>query len=222
MPYPDSFTTITIPAGDAPLSTGSHTDTHQAEVDAVTRIEQTLGLNPGDGTTVALRLAGFATAISALSTGKENTGVAAGLVTALANTLGNSSTRNVGTVGGTVAAGDDTGLVAARAAALRVGAEVIGSNTFTIDTATKSLKTRAATGAVTIDVRADNLVSGNDTTTRTTNTTGGDIAVSVVAVGLDWYTPATVTVPAGKSATLSLLPTTTALSGVLASLVVSV
>jgi len=135
--------------------------------------------------------------------------------------LGTAATADVGTTSGTVSAGDDARLLAAAAAAARIGVEVLSTDTETIDTATQATKLRAAGGAVTLDVRADNLVGGNDTTTRITNTTGVDVVVSVVAVGLDWYTDATATVPTGKSAVLSLLPTTSTLSGVLASLVVS-
>lgn len=113
MPYPDSFTTITIPDGADPLATGSHTEVHQAEVDAIGRIEQVLGLDPaGSSSTVADRLDGLGASIDELAIGKENAGTAASLVAAataaLEQQIGELTAADVGAdpAGSAAAVGD--------------------------------------------------------------------------------------------------------------------
>lgn len=101
MPYPDSFSSITIPDGSSPLATGSHTEVHQAEVDAIARIEQVLGLDPaGTSSTVADRLAGLGASIDELVIGKEDAGTAASLiavaVAALEQEIGDLTAADVG------------------------------------------------------------------------------------------------------------------------------
>jgi len=91
--------------------------------------------------------------------------------------LGGAATLDVGTTAGTVAAGDDAALVAARR---HVGAATIGSNTFDVDLSSTSKvdQRRAADGAVTFGVTG--MASGVGASCYVTNTTGSDIAVSVL------------------------------------------
>lgn len=204
----DDNTTLPNPVGTDPLSSIPHSVLHTNQSDAIKAIETELGANPsGASPTVVVRL-------DSIDTGKENTGVAAGLVTALANTLGNSSTRNVGTTAGTVAAGDDTRVVAAGVAAAREGVDVLGSNSFALTFAGKRVQQRDADGAVTI-TGLTGLSAGAQVSLVIRNTTGADIPVSFVpSVHPLNDSPLTFSLPAGKQARLSFGSVGTSVSDV--------
>lgn len=128
-------------------------------------------------------------------------------VATLAGTLGDAATLDVGTTAGTVAAGDDDGLVAARR---RVGVTTIGSNTFDVDLSATSLadQRRAADGAVTLGVTG--MASGVDVTCHITNTTGSDIDISVVDdIAWDGGEAPSTTLGAGLTLTLAMVSLST-------------
>lgn len=110
------------------------------------------------------------------------TAAGAALTTAASNTaqrtvlgLGGAATLNVGTVAGTVAAGDDARI----AAAARLSAvSVLGTDSPAIDFAGAATQTRAATGAVTIT--ATGYAAGLSVAIDVTNTTLAAIAITVV------------------------------------------
>lgn len=123
---------------------------------------------------------------------------------------------SVGTTTGTVAAGDDARLVAAASASARLGLKTHTTNSFSVSFADPEQQLRDATGAVTI-TGLTGLGEGLGVNVVIRNTTAAAITVTVVPV-LDWYTPATLSVPVGESATLSMQSTTLAPAGVTAGL----
>lgn len=117
--------------------------------------------------------------------------------------LGDSATRNVGTTAGTVAAGDDTGLVAARIAAARDGVDPIPTNSFALTFAGRRVQQRDADGAVTI-TGLTGLSAGAEVSLVIRNTTGADIPVSFVPSISGWTADVQPTiVPAGGEAEIN-------------------